>query len=137
MKLKAKKERLINHLFKQRDYIRKEYDPERDRNIINSDPRKTIFIGRLNYETNEQTIKRSFENYGDIKRVRLIKNKEGKSRGYAFLEFKDTSGAKLAYDKADGKRIDGVHILVDWELARIDKKWLPRRLGGGKGGLTR
>ena len=44
--------------------------------------------------------KKYFENYGDIRRVRLIKNKEGKSRGYAFVEFKDTSGAKLAYDKA-------------------------------------
>ena len=94
---------------------------------------KRLFSGKTSFNY----IKRSFENYGDIKRVRLIKNKEGKSRGYAFLEFKDTSGAKLAYDKADGKRIDGVHILVDWELARIDKKWLPRRLGGGKGGLTR
>jgi U1 small nuclear ribonucleoprotein len=59
--------------------------------MINSDPRKTIFIGRLSYETNESTIKKYFENYGDIRRVRLIKNKEGKSRGYAFVEFKDAS----------------------------------------------
>ena len=28
-------------------------------------------------------------------------------------------------------------MLVDKELARVDKYWLPRRLGGGKGGENR
>lgn len=28
-------------------------------------------------------------------------------------------------------------MLVDKELAREDKYWLPKRLGGGKGGLKR
>jgi len=28
-------------------------------------------------------------------------------------------------------------VLVDKELARVDRYWLPRRLGGGKGGESR
>lgn len=43
----------------------------------------------------------------------------------------------MAYDRADGRRIDGRNILVDREQARVDKYWLPRRLGGGKGGEKR
>jgi len=70
--------------------------------------------------------------------VRVVKNiHTGKSRGYAFIEFRDQTGAQVAYDKADGRRLDGKFIMVDWDLARIDKRWLPRRLGGGKGGETR
>lgn len=63
--------------------------------------------------------------------------KTGKSKGYAFIEFKERRSAEMAYDRADGRRIDGKSILVDKELARTDKYWLPRRLGGGKGGDKR
>ena len=34
-------------------------------------------------------------------------------------------------------KIDGVYVLVDRELARTDRYWLPRRLGGGKGDTRR
>ena len=60
-----------------------------------------------------------------------------KPKGYAFIEYSDTQSAEIAYKRADGKRIDGKNVLVDKELARIDRRWLPRRLGGGKGGETR
>ena len=40
----------------------------------------------------------------------------------------------MAFNRGDGRKIDDQHVLVDKELARIDKYWLPRRLGGGKGG---
>jgi U1 small nuclear ribonucleoprotein len=45
--------------------------------------------------------------------------------------------ADFAISKADGRRIDGRRILVDRELGRTKKSWVPRRLGGGKGGETR
>ena len=39
--------------------------------------------------------------------------------------------------KADGRTIDDKRILVDRELGRTKREWLPRRLGGGKGELRR
>jgi U1 small nuclear ribonucleoprotein 70kDa len=39
--------------------------------------------------------------------------------------------------KADGRRIEGRKVLVDRELGRTRKDWLPRRLGGGKGDSRR
>jgi U1 small nuclear ribonucleoprotein len=38
-----------------------------------------------------------------------------------------------AYKRADGMKIDGRRIVVDYERGRTNKAWLPRRLGGGKG----
>ena len=39
--------------------------------------------------------------------------------------------------KADGRRIEGRKVIVDRELGRTRKDWLPRRLGGGKGDSRR
>lgn len=39
--------------------------------------------------------------------------------------------------RADGRRIEGRKIIVDRELGRTRKDWLPRRLGGGKGDSRR
>ncbi len=38
-----------------------------------------------------------------------------------------------AYKQADGKKIDGKRVLVDYERGRTVKGWAPRRLGGGRG----
>ncbi|TKR67077.1 hypothetical protein L596_023283 [Steinernema carpocapsae] len=40
---------------------------------------------------------------------------------------------RAAYKKADGIKIDGRRVVVDYERGRTQKNWLPRRLGGGKG----
>jgi len=48
-----------------------------------------VFVGRLNYKTTEAKLKECFEAYGRIKRMRIVTNKEGKSRGYAFIEYED------------------------------------------------
>jgi len=51
------------------------------------DAYKTLFVARTSYDTSERRLKREFEDYGPIKRVKLVKDKEGKSKGYAFIEF--------------------------------------------------
>ncbi|XP_050226807.1 U1 small nuclear ribonucleoprotein 70 kDa isoform X2 [Mercurialis annua] len=109
------------------------YDPNSDANI-SGDPYKTLFVARLNYETTESRIKREFESYGPIKRVRLITDKAtNKPRGYAFIEYMHTRDMKAAYKQADGRKLDGRRVLVDVERGRTVPNWRPRRLGGGLG----
>lgn len=106
--------------------------------MIRGDPHKTIFVGRLSYKTDAKTLEQQFECFGRVKRVRLVKNtKTDKSKGYAFIEFEETRSAEIAYNRGDSRKIDGRRVLVDKELGRTDKYWLPRRLGGGKGGESR
>lgn len=102
-----------------------------------TDPYKTIFVGRLAFTTTEERLRKEFEFCGTVDRVRLVKNLQGKSKGYGFVTFKHQSDAEYAFQKADGRRVEGKRILVDRELGRTKKSWLPRRLGGGKGGETR
>ncbi|KAG9158816.1 hypothetical protein Leryth_013713 [Lithospermum erythrorhizon] len=109
------------------------YDPNSDPNI-SGDPYKTLFVARLNYETTESRIKREFEAYGPIKRVRLVAdNMTNKPRGYAFIEYMHSRDMKAAYKQADGKKLDNRRVLVDVERGRTVKNWRPRRLGGGLG----
>lgn len=100
-----------------------------------SDPYRTLFIGRLNYDTTEAKLRREFEAYGTIKKICMVNDKtNGRPRGYAFIEYKREKDMHEAYKRADGKRIDGRRVLVDVERGRTSKGWLPRRLGGGLGG---
>ncbi|XP_076952643.1 U1 small nuclear ribonucleoprotein 70 kDa-like [Bidens hawaiensis] len=109
------------------------YDPNSDPNI-SGDPYKTLFVAKLNYETTESRLKREFEAYGPIKRVRMVADKEtNKPRGYAFIEYMHTRDMKAAYKQADGKKIDNKRVLVDVERGRTVPNWRPRRLGGGLG----
>ncbi|KAH7520051.1 hypothetical protein FEM48_Zijuj08G0102800 [Ziziphus jujuba var. spinosa] len=109
------------------------YDPANDPNVT-GDPYKTLFVARLNYETTESRIRREFDTYGPIKRIRLVTAKDSnKPRGYAFIEYMHTRDMKAAYKQADGKKIEGRRVLVDVERGRTVPNWRPRRLGGGLG----
>jgi len=103
-----------------------------------SDPFKTLFIARINYDTSESKLRREFEMYGAIKKIVISHNSiTGKPRGYGFIEYEHERDMHSAYKHADGKKIDGRRILVDVERGRTVKGWLPRRLGGGLGGTRR
>lgn len=109
-----------------------------------TDAYKTLFVGRLSYETTESKLHREFEQFGSIKALRLVtdtgphnNNGHPKPRGYAFIEFEKESDMRGAYKRADGRRIDGRRIIVDVERGRTVRNWKPRRLGGGLGGLSR
>ena len=48
---------------------------------------RKIFIGGIRHRTDEDTLKNYFEKYGNINGCLLLQNKDGKSRGFAFIEF--------------------------------------------------
>ena len=55
---------------------------------VTTDPFKTLFVGRINYYTSENKIRREFESYGPIKSIQMVHDKDtGKPKGYCFIEF--------------------------------------------------
>jgi U1 small nuclear ribonucleoprotein len=89
--------------------------------VWNRNPYRTLFVGRLSYDTTEKKLRREFEAYGPIKQIRLVTDSSSgsnKSRGYAFIEFVNESDMAAAYKKADGNRIDDRRIVVDVERGR-------------------
>lgn len=108
----------------------------------------------LQHKTATETdLRREFEGFGTIERVRIVRDKKGRSRGYAFIVYereRDMKGSfpvhrlqnffslnihsLAAYKESDGLHIIGKKILVDVERGRTVRGWKPRRLGGGLGG---
>jgi U1 small nuclear ribonucleoprotein len=71
------------------------WDPKAPNERATEDAYKTLFVGRLAFDVTEDDLKKEFEFYGAIKRVRLVKSKKtGKSRGYAFVEFEHSADLK-------------------------------------------
>lgn len=81
----------------------------------------------------EKRLKKEFEPFGEIKKVRVIRDLTGKSRRYAFVEYVHMSDFRNAYRKITKKKIGGSYAYVDCEKGRTDKNWKPRRFGGGEG----
>eukprot|EP00891_Asterochloris_glomerata_P000916 jgi/Astpho2/916/fgenesh1_pg.00016_%23_112_t len=129
-----------------------DWDPKSDSHAT-SEAYNTLFVARVSHETTEKKLKREFEEYGPIRSVVLVHDKQGKhastayhntigrcagkSRGYAFIEFEHKADMKEAYKRAEGKKLDGRRLVVDVERGRTTQNWRPRRLGGGKGGEGR
>ncbi|KAG6875402.1 hypothetical protein C0993_009388 [Termitomyces sp. T159_Od127] len=109
------------------------YKPADDAEAV-GDPYKTLFISRLYKGATESDLRREFETYGTIERVRIVRDKQGRSRGYAFIVYERERDMKAAYKESDGLQIMGKRILVDVERGRTVRGWKPRRLGGGLGG---
>ena len=93
----------------------------------------TLFVGRLDYRLSAEDLQKEFEYYGPIVQAAVVKDKEGKSRGYGFVEFHHAADMTAAYKDADGRRLGSRRVVVDVERGRTVKGWQPRRLGGGLG----
>lgn len=111
------------------------YNPAIDEKI-KSNPHRTVFIARLDFNTTEETLFEVFGRYGSIRSLRLVTDtKTGKSKGYAFVEFTEESETKTVLRETKDERlvIDGRKVLIDRVRAGVIPSWLPRRLGGGLG----
>jgi len=100
---------------------------------VTGDAFKTIIIARLAHETTEDDLRDHFGDFGKIVSCKIVRDKEGKSRGYAFVEYDDEKSMRRAYTDGDARKIHGRRVLVDVERGRTVPTWLPRRLGGGAG----
>ncbi|PRD26987.1 UNVERIFIED_CONTAM: snRNP-U1-70K [Trichonephila clavipes] len=55
--------------------------------IATTEPRKTLFVARINYDTSEAKLRREFEMYGQIRKIVMVHDLNNKPRGYAFIEY--------------------------------------------------
>lgn len=86
-----------------------------------------LFVGGLNFDTDEQALEDVFCKYGQISEVRVIKDRDTQtSRGFGFITFENPGDARDAMEAMNGKSLDGRQIRVD----HAEKK----SGGGGYGG---
>lgn len=67
-----------------------------------------IFAVGFPREMTEAAIKALFDEFGDVAKLKLITDQDtGFSKGYAFIDFSDEVGARLAIKELDGSQFEG------------------------------
>ncbi|CAF1331415.1 unnamed protein product [Adineta ricciae] len=116
---------VIDEFMKQRPHILdgRQIDPKRamPREEANNDEVhltvKKIFIGGIRDGLDEDALRKYFEKYGRVNDCFLMHDKDGKTRGFAFLEFDD-------FDSVDKVILNRPHIIGEY---RVDvKKAVPK-----------
>lgn len=61
-----------------------------------SDDTTTLYVGNLAYKVNEHLVKDHFAHYGQVKSVRLMRDKKtGKRKGFGFVEVNSAAAQKM------------------------------------------
>ncbi|NXR28594.1 NUCL protein, partial [Cinclus mexicanus] len=72
---------------------------------------RTLFLKNLPYRLTEDEIREVFENALE---VRIVMNKDGNSKGMAYVEFKTEAEANKALEEKQGTEIEGRAVVIDF-----------------------
>lgn len=67
-----------------------------------------LYVGNLNYAVTEQELQKLFGEFGEVKEIRIIKNK-----GFGFVEMADAAVAEKARESLNGTDFMGRSLKVD------------------------
>ncbi|KAF1630921.1 nucleolin, partial [Eudyptes chrysocome] len=87
---------------------------------------RTLFVKNLPYRLTEDEMREVFENAHEI---RIVMNKEGNSKGMAYVEFKTEAEANKALEEKQGTEIDGRAMVIDFTG---EKSHQEHQKGGGE-----
>lgn len=73
----------------------------------------TVFVGNVSYQCSEEDLRELFSHAGEIKAIRMARDQEGRTKGFAHIEFADQEGVAraISYTNTDLK---GRQIRVEY-----------------------
>ncbi|KAM0230823.1 hypothetical protein ACHAPO_008879 [Fusarium lateritium] len=94
-----------------------------------------VFVGNLSWNTNDNSLKEAFSNYGNVVDSIVMTDREtGRSRGFGFVTFENENEANDAVSALNEQELDGRLIKVNLATARGSGGGGGGRYGGGGGG---
>jgi len=89
----------------------------------------SIYVGNLSYSVTQDDLSSVFAEYGTVKRVQLLTDREtGRPRGFAFVEMGTDEEETAAIEALDGAEWMGRDLKVNKARPREDR----RSTGGGR-----
>lgn len=80
---------------------------------------KKIYVGNMNYNTDEQELNGLFAEFGEVASAKIIMDQfTGRSKGFAFVEMVNEEDAVAAVNALNGKEIGGRVLKVNEALDR-------------------
>ncbi len=82
-----------------------------------------IYVGNLSYEATEADIEHAFSEYGDVKNVTIVKDRDtGRSRGFGFVEMHDRQAGQKAIEGLNLQHIAGRAVTVNEARPREERR---------------
>jgi cold-inducible RNA-binding protein len=73
-----------------------------------------IFVGNLNYRTDDNGLRAAFESFGDVTEANVVVDRyTDRSRGFGFVDMPDNSQAMAAIDGLNGQELDERKLTVN------------------------
>ncbi|ADN02128.1 RNA recognition motif domain-containing protein [Spirochaeta thermophila] len=73
-----------------------------------------IYVGNLNYQTTEDTLRQLFEQYGEVESVKIITDRDsGFSKGFGFVEMSSEEAGEAAISALNQHELEGRQLRVN------------------------
>jgi RNA recognition motif-containing protein len=96
---------------------------------------KKLFVGGLSWDTNDDSLRAAFEQFGAVEEATVIADREtGRSRGFGFVTFAGADSARAAIAGMNDATLDGRTINVNEAQERAPRAGGGGGFGGGRGG---
>jgi RNA recognition motif-containing protein len=74
---------------------------------------KKCYVGNMNYDTTEDTLRTHFAGVGEVESVNIITDRRsGRPKGFGFVEMATEEEAQAAISQLNGTTLDGRQIRV-------------------------
>lgn len=95
------------------------YEGRPDKNDLVSSsknpPSRILFVGNLSFDTSDDLLRKHFQHCGEIIKIRMATFQDsGKCKGFAFVDFKDESGATDALKDKSCRKIAGRPLRMEY-----------------------
>ena len=74
---------------------------------------KKLFVGNINWNASKEDLENIFSQYGELEEAILIKDENGRSKGFGFISYVNEEDAKKAAAELNGFQIDGRPLFVN------------------------
>lgn len=92
-----------------------------EKNIKKLPSNANVFIKNLDSNVDERSLHDIFANYGEILSLKVAKDENGFSKGYAFIQFQDEKSAEDAIRNIDQKMLHGKVVTVTKFLSKDER----------------
>lgn len=76
-------------------------------------PSKTLYVGGIAEEVTEEILRQAFEPFGPLREAKIKMDRDGKARGFGFLEYEDEEDCEAAIDNMHESELFGRVLTVN------------------------
>jgi RNA recognition motif-containing protein len=66
-----------------------------------------LYVGNLAHETTEAQIRAAFAPFGEPSSVKIVSDRRGRTKGFAYVQIADNAAAAAAIDGLKGTQLNG------------------------------